>query len=877
MKTEKAPFDLAPRRKRPLTLWNPLDYLVVLRWFLFFPQAIPWYVERFASGGEPSALRWLSDRVRRRFLVQAVVAGWIMLLALMALAFFAAFWLLIKAAQIPPLGPDPAERASGTVSYWFGFGFGGLIAAVELGLVAAIFLSFTNLSGRRQAEGLAMVLRVMTLVMPLYSLLMVLFLVFVALWSERPQEPWAGIVATPVLLLENLVLHLLIAGFLGLRIPGWLVSLAIPAKRFWNRVIWLPLPWIEERLVCRLEEDWEEGLAEVHRVWTYSLQLLPAVAAVSAVLERTPREDLLPRVAALADSATGQRMLRFGSESLGGFLWNAAVDGLFWIPSRWRRTWRGRAPAGLRTDTPARQACAGFWLIGRGETRAAAEVLARLRAHPFGGELHGIAAGLAEAEEARDLEDLSSWHDHSLWLTALPPACLRPQTVEDLRTLRDVAAGVAAALRAASPLNRAAALGRATASLQRLAEEARHGHSPEAPAIWRAAQVWLSLVIRAGGEVGDEVARRPVANPYEGYSGLPVTGSTFVGRADIFREIEARWASSDLLPAIFLYGHRRMGKTSILRNLETAVTPGTLLVFLDMQDAGLVDHTGQLLRDVAEAVHRRVSEAGLDLGAPPLPERFGTLGEARREVNLLLERLAPRMEQRRLVLAIDEFEIVEKGIGAGRIDAGFPGYLRSLNQSYRWLGLIFGGLHTLDEMGRDYRQAFFGQAEHVRVGYLRRDDAVRLITRPSPDFALEYEPDLLAALLSLTSGQPYLVQRVCWELVRRWNERFLAEGESLPRLLGLDDLAPVLDDDLYAGAAYYFDGVWSNVTAEERRLMQRMAVRPGSWSLAELNGGGVAIEETLGLLDRHDVVVREEGGVRFASELMRRWVDAHLR
>jgi hypothetical protein len=32
------------------------------------------------------------------------------------------------------------------------------------------------------------------------------------------------------------------------------------------------------------------------------------------------------------------------------------------------------------------------------------------------------------------------------------------------------------------------------------------------------------------------------------------------------------------------------------------------------------------------------------------------------------------------------------------------------------------------------------------------------------------------------------------------------------------------------------------------------------------------VEHTVELLRRHDVIVDEAGGVRFASELMRRWV-----
>ncbi|MGL6138176.1 MAG: ATP-binding protein, partial [Planktothrix sp.] len=40
-------LDLAPKLNRPLSLFNPLDYLRLLYWVFFFPQAIRWYLETF--------------------------------------------------------------------------------------------------------------------------------------------------------------------------------------------------------------------------------------------------------------------------------------------------------------------------------------------------------------------------------------------------------------------------------------------------------------------------------------------------------------------------------------------------------------------------------------------------------------------------------------------------------------------------------------------------------------------------------------------------------------------------------------------------------------------------------------------------------------
>ena len=46
-------LDLAPKLKRPLSLWNPLDYLRLLYWVFYFPQALRWYVDTFGGGYIP--------------------------------------------------------------------------------------------------------------------------------------------------------------------------------------------------------------------------------------------------------------------------------------------------------------------------------------------------------------------------------------------------------------------------------------------------------------------------------------------------------------------------------------------------------------------------------------------------------------------------------------------------------------------------------------------------------------------------------------------------------------------------------------------------------------------------------------------------------
>jgi hypothetical protein len=119
--------------------------------------------------------------------------------------------------------------------------------------------------------------------------------------------------------------------------------------------------------------------------------------------------------------------------------------------------------------------------------------------------------------------------------------------------------------------------------------------------------------------------------------------------------------------------------------------------------------------------------------------------------------------------------------------------------------------------------------------------------------------------------------------VNRWNDRFLEKGESTPRELKIDDLASVLTPDFYQGAGYYFEGVWGNATENEQRLM-RIIAKYENKPLSQQDLAAQAIksgfpkgpqimEETLKLLARHDIIASKETGIRFASELMRRWVQ----
>ena len=922
-----ARLDLAPKLNRPLRLWWPPDYLRLLYWVFFFPQAVTWYEARFgkpeyfgARGRKAATETLRSDSVRRNLMMQAVlcvcltapaISGllsvigvpvawtWVLVGVILGLVTSAASGIAMGMVNGVVLGIFVGVAFGITISVAICVTFGAVlgVAGTVVGVVAVLWATILALI---IVSGVVVGARG-SIALPMASLVS-LGALFVS------ASVWTAVSIGMLLDLGDTMLSLLfevdrvtlgVTGVVGLgavigvvfgvsmgvavgRLLDWLL-LGLPTRLVGkiggvSRMIWLPLPGVQRDLEARFDQDWLGGIQDVIHVFAYSLQFIPAVKAINAALATSSDVNLVARISVLVFCTYDWDVVRYGSTNLANGLWQELLSPLDFAPRRWIQRWRTRFPVDPCLDTPAHAACAGFWHWHEGEAEQAMNAFAAVRHIPNGMELHDIPRAIAAAQVASSLDTvmvLASAYD---WLEALPDPELRSGTLKALRVLRQAAEEARVARHSVSILSRSAALGRANGLLTRLIETGEETClQPEWPLIKKIAEQWRDIISKAGGVVGEEVLRQPALNPYEGYSGLPVIGPTFVGREKILRHIEDRWAGGAQPPPLILFGHRRMGKSSILRNLGRIAGTNTIVVYLDMQDTGWVDHTEQLLLDFAEAIQR---EAGLASIPKADQAAYADLDTARRSFNALLDQLDGRMTGRRLILAVDEYELIEEGIRDHRIDPELPGYLRSKMAHYRWLALIFAGLHTLDEMGQDYRSAFYGAAEHIRVGYLSHDDTIRLITQPHPEFTLEYELELREELYRLTYGQPYLLQRICWELVTRWNERFLKERESTPRILTMDDLAAILTPDFYQAAGYYFEGVWSNVTETERQLMRVMADETDHvWLSSDLAAAAGLPEEAvhagLKLLRDHDVIVDESDGVRFAAELMRRWVAMH--
>jgi hypothetical protein len=153
-----------------------------------------------------------------------------------------------------------------------------------------------------------------------------------------------------------------------------------------------------------------------------------------------------------------------------------------------------------------------------------------------------------------------------------------------------------------------------------------------------------------------------------------------------------------------------------------------------------------------------------------------------------------------------------------------------------------------------------------------------LITNPTENFALNYEPEAIEQVITVTGGQPYLVQQICRDALDHLNHDLFDLELDREVCIALADVNAVLGDDFFRRGTVYFDGVWTQASErEQRRLLRVMARQDDPWTVSELETATDLDPKTLRRhlrwAERHDVIVRigtEQWG--FHVPLMRRWI-----
>jgi len=288
-----------------------------------------------------------------------------------------------------------------------------------------------------------------------------------------------------------------------------------------------------------------------------------------------------------------------------------------------------------------------------------------------------------------------------------------------------------------------------------------------------AAAVALGTMVRT--RVRRARALRRGFNPYE--AGRPILDPRrFFGREELIAHILNTIHQNDVL----IHGERRIGKTSLLRQLEHRLRAMDdpdyrfIPVYADIEGVSQVEFFHTLMEETATACR----EAGYAL--PAL--RFADGGAAEYDYRDLMHDLQSLLDALqaasprtvRLILLLDEVDVMN-----GYDQLVQQQFRRILMKKFaRQIGIVASGVHVFREWSRE-ESPFRNLFVEIHLDPLEEQEARRLVTEPVNGI-YDYDSEAVDLILRYSERKPWRIQRLCLEVVNR----LLAERRT--RVTGQD-------------------------------------------------------------------------------------------
>jgi hypothetical protein len=476
-----------------------------------------------------------------------------------------------------------------------------------------------------------------------------------------------------------------------------------------------------------------------------------------------------------------------------------------------------------------------------------------------------------DVERAQGVQGIANIAEQFTWL---PPTM--PKDLENvLPPIRDIAEYARGAIESDTLWNKQSQLRNAKAQTTRVREGlALSGNRKIAARFGQALQTWERVFDL---ELANLNTREAIPNVYVAGSPLATTSKVFKGRRDLFVALERELATpAEQRPTLLLFGARRSGKTSVIKQMPTRLGPNVVPVEIDLQSATAAEDASGLLAFIADKL--KVDALNTRRIQLPTLTRDELRGDPYISFLNWLARVEEIVGERWILLNLDEYEKLIEMIESGRLDSRVFDFLRGIIQHHARITVLLSGSHTLDDVGATHASPlprapmlhasplprapmlsdYLINVRTLHIGALKEDEARELIVKPIEDFPLQYEPDAVNRIIAVTNCQPYLLQATCRDLVNALNEQNRMTAT-------LDDADRALDSVLTTCAMYFADLYNGRDSDDTQREIMR-AVALG-------NDVGTRHASPLRKLVIRDILEKTDGAYRYRVELVRRWVE----
>jgi tetratricopeptide (TPR) repeat protein len=372
-------------------------------------------------------------------------------------------------------------------------------------------------------------------------------------------------------------------------------------------------------------------------------------------------------------------------------------------------------------------------------------------------------------------------------------------------------------------------------------------------------------------------------NPY--ITDIPVKDKTgFFGRQDILEWVLQASTNPDI-NALVLSGPRRIGKTSLLLQLEHFLPGGTFLpIYFDLHDKALRP-LGYVLDKLASKIARRIK------WHLPEPELFDDQG------NFFQKSFLPKLYRNldkgcRPVFILDEFDSIDQVIREESPENAAANvlhpFLRELmSNDLRSVFVFATGRQVEEYISLDFATPAQTFSQH-QVWGLDKESSELLVRYAEANGTLQYTDQAVERILSLTCGHPYLIQLLCQRI---WEQAYSENPACLPQV-NIQDVEAAIPDTLEAGQ-HSFSWLWNGLHPTEKiyaaalaeigREENRPVPHDEVIQTLKAHGSRLCIPEIeiapQNLIKRWILEKPEKQMYRFTVDLIRLWVhnQKHLR
>jgi tetratricopeptide (TPR) repeat protein len=302
-----------------------------------------------------------------------------------------------------------------------------------------------------------------------------------------------------------------------------------------------------------------------------------------------------------------------------------------------------------------------------------------------------------------------------------------------------------------------------------------------------------------------------ILNPY--IAGSPVVEpSMFFGREDVFHWIEDNLAGKFVDHILVIHGQRRIGKTSILKQLPHYLPSRYIPVLFDLQGRANTS-LDRFFWWMAREMSRAINQEG-DITAP-IPDREAFIKDNDYLYAQFIPEIQTHLGEHILLLTFDEFDTLEQPEVRENLAQPFIDTLLRMFDldGFNFIFSIGSSGYKLENMRASYNE-FFKTSLYKKITFLAREDCSRLITKPVTGL-IEYEDPAVERIFEITSGHPYFTQLVCHEL-------FSLSQKTGQRTITLTDVDALLEDVVERGTVN-LKFVWDEASDMEKWLLACLA------------------------------------------------------